>query len=97
MLPYLEDEGRAWLQLQHPCGAKWFKNRVWVVNKIGGVDDEQGLNVIHDEANLIWAVANLGRAPHRVVNGRRIAHHGGVVVDRAVLQEAQTIVKSSSQ
>lgn len=87
---YLEDEGRAGLQLQHPCGAEWLKDRVWVVDEVGGVDDEQGLDVIHDKANLIWAVTKLWGAPHGVVNGGSITHHGGVIVDSAVLQEAQT-------
>lgn len=94
---YLEDEGRAGLQLQHPCGAERLKDRVWVVDKIGGIDDQQGLDVIHDKADLIRAVAKLWRAPHRVVNGGSIAHHGGVIVDGAVLQEAWNEVRPHSQ
>lgn len=90
---YLEDEGRAGLQLQHPCGAEWLKDRVWVVDEIGGVDDQQGLDVIHDKADLIRAVAKLRRAPLGVVNGGSVAHHGGVVVDGAVLQEARNEVR----
>lgn len=92
-LPYLEDEGRAGLQLQHPRGAERFEDRVWVVDEVGGVDDQQGLDVIHDEADLIRAVAHLWRAPFGVVDGGRVAHHGGVVVHRAVLREAQTRIR----
>lgn len=90
---YLEDEGRAGLQLQHPCGAERLKDRVWVVDEIGGVDDQQGLDIIHDKANLIRAVAELRRAPHGVVNGGSVAHHGGVIVDGAVLREARNEVR----
>jgi len=89
-LPYLQDEGRAGLQLQHPRGAERLEDRVWVVHEVGGVDDQQGLDIIHDEANLIRAIADLRRAPLGVVDGGRVADHGGVVVDSAVLQEAWT-------
>lgn len=52
-LPYLKNDGRAWLLLQDPCGAEGLKVRVGVVQEVSVVVDQQGLDVVKDEAELV--------------------------------------------
>lgn len=77
--PYLEDDGGSWLLLQDPGGAEGLEVRVWVVEEVGVVVDQQRLDVVEDEAELVGV---LHRVQARVVlrhqGGSEAAHARGV-------------------
>lgn len=77
--PYLEDDGWSWLLLQDPGGAEGLEVRVWVVEEVGVVVDQQRLDVVEDEAELVGV---LHRVQARVVlrhqGGSEAAHARGV-------------------
>lgn len=50
---YLENDGRAWFLLQDTSGAEGLKVRVWVVEEVGVVVDQQRLDVVEDEPELV--------------------------------------------
>lgn len=94
--PYLQDDGRARLLLQHPGGAQHFERGVGVVDELGVVVDQQGLDVVEDEAELVRPLH--GVQPRAVLGaqggsqagqGRGIHHlahlgEGGAVRDTAL-------------
>lgn len=89
---HLEDERGAGLQFQEAGGAERLQHGVRVVEEGGGVEHQQGAHVVHDEAQLVGPLPQLGRGARRVVHGRGAAHHGGVVVHQAALgTQARTL------
>lgn len=82
---HLEDERGAGLQLQEARGAEWLQHRVRVIEERGGVENQQGAYVIHDEAQLVGPLPQLRGATRGIVHRRGPAHHGGVVVHQAAL------------
>lgn len=67
---YLENDGWAWFLLQDTRGAEGLKVRVWVVEEVGVVVDQQRLDVVEDEPELICVL-------HRVQTWMVLCHQGG--------------------
>lgn len=55
--PHLQYDRTSWLQLQDPRGIENLKDWVWVVGEVGFVEDQQGLHVVENEAELLWALS----------------------------------------
>lgn len=51
---YLQDDGGSRLLIQDSGGAEQFKGGVGVVDELGVIVNEQGLDVIKDESKLVW-------------------------------------------
>lgn len=67
---YLENDGGARFLLQDTVGAERLKVRVWVVEEVGVVVDQQRLDVVEDEPELVGVL-------YRVQTGKVLCHQGG--------------------
>lgn len=83
---YLEDEGRAGLQLQQAGAAQRLEHGVRVVAE-RLVDHQHGAHVVHDEPDLVGAATGLREAFIRARHRGRQTHHHGVVDDGAILHK----------
>lgn len=67
--PHLQDDGRSWLLIQDSRRAEQFKGGVGVVDELGVVVNQQGLDVVKDKSELIWPLHRVQAWP--VVRGQR--------------------------
>lgn len=67
---YLENDGRAWFLFQDAGAAEGLKVRIGVVEEVGVVVDQQGLDVVEDEAKLVCVL-------HCVQAWMVLDHQGG--------------------
>lgn len=67
---YLENDGWAWFLFQDTGAAEGLKVRIGVVEEVGVVVDQQGLDVVEDEAKLICVL-------HCVQPWMVLRHQGG--------------------
>lgn len=93
---YLEDEGRAGLQLQQTAAAQRLEHGVRVVAE-GLVDHQHGAHVVHDEPDLVGAAPALREALIGARHRGRQTHHHGVVDDGAILHERRGNIKEGGE
>lgn len=87
---YLQDEWRAWFELQDTSGAQRLKDGVGVVVE-GLVDHQHWLHVVHVEPDLVWPASELRKAFLWGCHRRCRADHHRVVVDLAELQKEEPV------
>lgn len=82
---YLQNDGGSWLLIQDSGGAEQFKGWVGVVGELRVIVNEQGLDVVKDEAKLIGPLHSVQAGPVVCGQGGRQAGQGGGVHDFAHL------------
>lgn len=86
---YLQDDGCARLELQDSRGTKGLKHGVGIVGEIGLVEDEQGLDVVQDEAKLLGPLCQVRLVVGPQRKGRSLAGHLRGVQNLTELQRSR--------
>lgn len=93
---YLQNDGGSWLLIQDSSRAEQFKGRVGVVDELGVVVNQQGLDVVEDKSKLVWPLHGVQARP--IVRGQRgcQAGQGGGVHNFAHLRGPERSVPTPS-
>lgn len=93
---YLQNDGGSWLLVQDSSRAEQLKGRVGVVDELGVVVNQQGLDVVKDKSKLVWPLHGVQAGP--IVRGQRgcQAGQGGGVHNFAHLRGPERRVPAPS-
>lgn len=83
---YLQNDGGSRLLIQDPSGAEQFKGRVGVVDELGVVVNQQGLDIVKDESKLVRPFHGVQARPVVRGQGGCQAGQGGGVHNLAHLK-----------
>lgn len=94
---YLQNDGGSWLLIQDSSGAEQLKGWVGVVDELGIVVNEQGLDVVKDKSKFIWPFHSVQAWP--VVSGQRgcQAGEGGGVHNFTHLRGPECSIQTLSE